>query len=107
MKESNACVVLCTLPLEADARALATSLVEKHLAACVNIISQLTSIYRWQGKIEEGSEQLLVIKTTEEQFEALAKAIKALHPYQVPEIIALPIQTGWPDYLKWLSESMK
>jgi len=97
-------VVFVTAPDEDGAVGIAKSLVEERLAACVNIIKDIRSIYSWQGKIEDDSEVLMVIKTRSELFVPLSKRIKELHSYTVPEIIALPIITGSEDYLKWIKE---
>ncbi len=97
-------VVYCTVGRMEEAEPLARALVEERLAACVNILPILSSIYRWQGKIEREGELLLVIKTRRERFEALKAAIVARHPYEVPEIIALPIEAGHAPYLAWIDE---
>jgi periplasmic divalent cation tolerance protein len=97
-------VVFVTTPDEGVAVRIAKSLVEARLAACVNIIKDIRSIYSWQGKIEDDSEVLLVVKTRNEHFDSLSKKIKELHSYSVPEIIALPIIKGSEDYLKWIRE---
>jgi periplasmic divalent cation tolerance protein len=97
-------VVLITAPNEEEAAKLAKELVADRLAACVNIIRNLRSIYRWQGKIEDGNEVLMVAKTRRDLFESLLKKVKELHSYSVPEVIALPIIAGSEDYLKWLAE---
>jgi periplasmic divalent cation tolerance protein len=81
--------------------------VEQRLAACVNILPQIRSIYRWQGKVEDAAEVLLVIKTTKSRFPAVRDAIRELHSYDVPECIAFPVSEGAPDYLKWLTESVQ
>ncbi|MEO0140419.1 MAG: divalent-cation tolerance protein CutA [candidate division WOR-3 bacterium] len=99
-------VVLCTIPPD-KAEALAKSLVENHLAACVNIIPSVKSFYRWEGNLCEDTEALLVIKTTEEAFPALLEFTKANHPYSVPEIIALSVSEGNPDYLGWVERSVR
>lgn len=99
--------VLVTCPNEREAARLARILVERRLAACVNIHrNPVRSIYRWQGKIEEANEHLLVIKSTRRRFAALREAITRAHSYQVPEIIALPIVGGSPKYLRWVAESV-
>jgi Uncharacterized protein involved in tolerance to divalent cations len=85
---------------------LAKLLVEKKLAACVNVVKGLRSFYWWKGKIEEDDEELLIIKTSREAYGELEKQIKENHPYTVPEIIALPIILGNPDYLAWIDESL-
>jgi periplasmic divalent cation tolerance protein len=97
-------VVYCTIGKMDEADPLARALVEERLAACVNILPILTSVYRWQGKIEREPELLLVIKTRRERVEALKAAIIARHPYEVPEIIVLPIEAGHAPYLAWIDE---
>ncbi len=99
-------VVLCTIPPD-KAEDLARALVENHLAACINIISSVKSLYRWEGKLCEDTEALLVIKTTEGVFPDLMDFIKANHPYTIPEIIALPVSEGNPDYLGWVEGSVR
>ncbi len=98
-------VVLCTVPKE-KGEGLAKLLVEKKLAACVNVVKGLRSFYWWKGKIEEDDEELLIIKTSRETYGELEKQIRENHPYTVPEIIALPIILGNPDYLAWIDESL-
>jgi periplasmic divalent cation tolerance protein len=97
-------VVLITAPNEEEAAKIAKELVGGQLAACVNIIRGLRSLYRWQGKMEDENEVLMVAKTRRELFEGLQKKVKELHSYSVPEIIALPIVEGSEEYLKWLGE---
>ncbi|KAG5339640.1 CUTA protein, partial [Acromyrmex charruanus] len=97
-------VAYVTVPDDAVAKRLARGLVENKLAACVNIIPRLTSIYEWEGKIQEESELLLMIKTRTEKVDALTKYVKENHPYTICEVISLPIQNGNSDYLKWISE---
>ena len=99
-------VVLITVPSEEVARSIARALVEERLAACVNILPGLTSIYRWQGEVAEDQEVLLIIKTTTFAFPRLKERVLALHPYTVPEIIALPIAEGHGAYLDWLRENV-
>ena len=82
-------------------------LLEEHLAACVNIIPQILSRYWWQGKIETAKESLLIVKTKKSVLKQLIKKVRAIHSYTVPEIIALPIEDGNPDYLNWITESLK
>jgi periplasmic divalent cation tolerance protein len=98
-------VVMVTCGSEEEATKIATSLVEERLAACVNIISPVRSIYRWEGKIWDEREWLLIIKTKTKRFEDLEKKVKSLHSYSVPEIIGLPIVEGSVSYLKWLEET--
>jgi len=101
---TDALVVLITAPKEEDAAAMANALVEGRLAACVNIIRQVRSIYRWQGKIEDDQEVLMIAKTRKECFSDLVNKVKELHTYSVPEIIALPVMDGFEGYLGWLKE---
>jgi periplasmic divalent cation tolerance protein len=98
-------VVLTTLPTDADAAALARALVEARLAACVNILPPMTSIYRWRDGLEEDAERQIVIKTTREKLPGLWERLRQLHPYDVPEFIALPIADGNETYLRWIAES--
>ena len=95
-------VVLCTFPDEEKARQVGTALVERQLAACVNIVPEMRSIYRWEGKICEEGEVLGLCKTTGERLEALKEALEELHPYEVPEIIAIPVEGGSESYLQWV-----
>lgn len=95
-------VVFVTAGSESEAETLARVLVEERLAACVNIVGPMRSIYRWEGKLIDDQEWLLVIKTQAERFSAVETRVKALHSYQVPEVIALPILAGAEDYLRWL-----
>ncbi len=96
-------IVLTTCPDQACAERIAQALVEEGLAACVNILPPMQSIYKWKGKIETASEQLLVIKSTLARFPAIRDRLRALHPYELPEIIAVPIADGLPEYLAWLN----
>jgi len=98
-------VVLVTCPTPAVARRLATQLVKRRLAACVNLVPKIESTFRWQGKIDRCKEVLLVIKTVKARFEALRRAVVELHPYDVPEVIALPIVAGHAPYLSWVASS--
>lgn len=97
-------IIYCTCPDKEAAKKLAQGLVENHLAACVNIIPGLTSVYPWQGKIETANEVLLLIKTHNECFPALENYIQTHHPYELPEIVAVPIEQGAKQYLNWVSE---
>lgn len=104
---SDKLVVLVTCGSEKEALRLARALVKEHLAACVNIHrAPVRSIYRWKGKVEEAQERLLLVKTTRARFRALRDAVASLHSYDVPEIIALPIERGSPRYLAWIGESV-
>ena len=97
-------VVFVTCGSEEEALKIAHALVEERMAACVNLMSPIRSIYRWEGKIWDEKEWLLIIKTQAARFEDLEKRVKALHSYSVPEIIALPIMKGSSSYLNWLKE---
>jgi periplasmic divalent cation tolerance protein len=97
-------VVFVTCGSEEEGLKIAHALVQERLAACVNLMSPIRSIYRWEGKICDEKEWLLIIKTQTARFDDLEKRVKALHSYSVPEIIALPIVTGSPSYLNWLEE---
>ena len=95
-------LILTNLPDEASAQALATMLVSERLAACVNVLAPCRSVYRWQGELESAQEIPLLIKTTAACYAALEAAIRAAHPYELPEIIAVPIAHGLPEYLDWV-----
>ncbi|HEY7183044.1 MAG TPA: divalent-cation tolerance protein CutA [Blastocatellia bacterium] len=99
-------VVLTTLENQEDGERLAMLLLEGGLAACVQILPPMTSIYRWQGAVERASEILLLIKTTRPAYPRLETVIKENHPYQTPEIIALPVEAGLGDYLSWLAAAV-
>jgi periplasmic divalent cation tolerance protein len=99
-------LVLTTAGSEEEARKIARTLVERRLAACVNIIPQVTSIYRWQGKVEDATEWILVVKTTVAAFGEVCQAITDLHSYELPECICLPIEDGSPAYLQWIADSV-
>lgn len=98
----SALLVITNLPDAASATTLAETLVEARLAACVNILAPCRSVYRWEGKIEDASEVPLLIKTTTDRYAALEAAIRQQHPYELPELIAVPIEHGLPDYLRWV-----
>jgi periplasmic divalent cation tolerance protein len=100
-------VVLSTVGKAEDAERIGRALVERRLAACVNVLPAVTSIYRWKGKMEKDEERVLVIKTRAERFASLKQALVLLHPYEVPEVIALPITDGHQPYLDWLDESVE
>jgi len=95
----------CNCPTQEVANSIASTLVELKLAACVNILPQIGSVYRWQGKVEQETEFQLQIKTTMELYQAIEDKLIALHPYDVPEIIALPIVCGHQPYLDWIEEN--
>ena len=97
-------IVLVNCPDEAVASAIALAVLEAGVAACVNILPRVQSVYRWQGAVESASEIPLLIKSTAKNYPALEAAIRARHPYDIPEIIALPISQGLPAYLNWVAE---
>lgn len=98
-------VVLCTAPDRPTARSLAEMLVNERLAACVNIVPELLSVYRWEGRAETDSELLLIIKTRRGRYAALEEHLRQQHPYELPEIIAVPITAGLAGYLNWIDSS--
>lgn len=100
-------VVLSTVSNTDEAHTIAQALVEKQLAACVNIIGPIQSIYRWKGEVEKSQEFLLLIKTVADNVLRLREELVRLHSYEVPECIALGIESGLPAYLDWISESVK
>src|SRR5690349_15365181 len=100
--DSDYVLVLTTLPAEADAEGFASALVEARLAACVNLLPIMQSVYRWQGMIEQESERQVVIKTARLRVDALWERVRDLHPYEVPEFVVLPVVDGSDAYLKWL-----
>ncbi|WP_286234500.1 divalent-cation tolerance protein CutA [Thalassotalea sediminis] len=99
-------IVLCTCPSNEVGHQIAETLVKQKVAACVNIVSNVTSVYQWQGTIEKDTEVQLIIKTKATFFKQLSEIITQLHPYDVPEIIALAISNGNQDYLTWLNDSI-
>jgi len=104
---SDPIVVFVTCGSEEEGLKIANAVVEDHLAACVNLVSPIRSIYRWEGKIWDEKEWLLIIKTQKDRFEQLEKKVKSLHSYSVPEIISLPIAEGSSSYLDWIRENTK
>jgi periplasmic divalent cation tolerance protein len=98
-------VVLTTVETEADAGALARTLVEERLAACVNILPAMTSVYRWKGSVEEAREHQLVMKTSAARVGALETRLRELHRYELPELLVLPVMSGSEDYLRWIKEN--
>lgn len=99
---SEVLLLLTNLPDEASAAVLATHLVEHRLAACVNQLAPVRSVYRWQGRVEQAAEIPLLIKTSREGYTAVEAAVRALHPYDVPELIAVPVEIGLAAYLDWV-----
>jgi periplasmic divalent cation tolerance protein len=96
-------LVLTNLPDRAAAERIADSLVGQKLAACVNILAPCRSVYRWQGEVQHDEEHPVLIKTTAERYPALEQALRAAHPYELPEIIAVPIERGLAAYLAWVA----
>ena len=103
--EQSYLLVLCTCPDAETAQTIAHALVDRRLAACVNVVGDLTSVYRWQGNVESDQEHLLLVKTTAASYGQLEALVQQLHPYEVPEIIALPVARGLPAYLAWIESS--
>lgn len=100
-------VVLTTAGSRDEARRIAEALVDRKLAACVNIVPGVLSIYRWEGKRDEAEEWMLLIKTTAAAFERVRDAIKEMHSYELPECLCLPVEGGSEEYLKWLEDSVE
>lgn len=100
----SALLVLTNVPDRPAAERLADALIEKRVAACVNILAPCRSVFRWQGTVQHDEEHPVLIKTTREAYAALEAEIRAHHPYELPEIIALPVERGLPAYLDWLAE---
>lgn len=105
MSEYSVCLI--TASSAEEARTLAYGLVESGIAACVNQVPGITSVYTWEGKVEESQEILLIAKTRTNHVQGLIDKVKELHTYDVPEVIALPIGHGNPDYLRWINESVR
>jgi periplasmic divalent cation tolerance protein len=100
-------LVLTTLPADADGAGFARALVEERLAACVNLLAPMESVYRWEGRVEREIERQIVIKTSRERVVALWDRVRELHPYEVPEFIVLPVIDGNDAYLRWVGEGTK
>jgi periplasmic divalent cation tolerance protein len=100
-------VVLSTCGSEEEAVRIARRLVEGRVAACVNLIPRIRSIYRWEGKVEDATEWMLLIKTSRERYDALATMLEAAHSYELPEVLALPVIAGSANYLAWLDSELK
>jgi periplasmic divalent cation tolerance protein len=100
-------VVLSTCGSEEEAVRIAKRLVEGRVAACVNLIPRIRSIYRWEGKVEDATEWMLLIKTSRERYDALAAVLESAHSYELPEVLALPVVAGSPNYLAWLDSELK
>jgi periplasmic divalent cation tolerance protein len=100
-------LVMTTLPNDADAAAFGRALVEERLAACVNLLPPMHSVYRWEGQVEQETERQLIIKTTRDRTVALWDRVRELHPYEVPEFVVVPIVDGNDAYLRWIGESTR
>lgn len=100
-------IVLSTAGSKEEAQKIAHGLVEQRLAACVNIVGPIQSVYRWKGAVETAAEYLLVVKTTAPAFDRVREAIRALHSYDLPECVQLPIEAGNVEYLAWIAESVQ
>ncbi|MDI6606388.1 MAG: divalent-cation tolerance protein CutA [Candidatus Omnitrophota bacterium] len=100
-------VIFITVSAKEEAERIATKLVEEKLAACVNIVGNIDSVFWWEGKVDRAKELLLVVKSTAEKVDEIIAAVKSLHSYEVPEIIALPIVAGFKPYLNWINESVR
>jgi periplasmic divalent cation tolerance protein len=107
MNETDYVIVMTTLPADADAATFAHTLVEGRLAACVNLLPEMESVYRWEGQVEQERERQLVIKTSRARIVALWERVREMHPYDVPEFIVLPIADGNDAYLRWVGESTR
>ena len=103
----NEIVVLVTAGSETEATNIAKTLVEQQIVACVSVLPGVLSIFQWEGKVAEEREWLLVAKTVNEMFDRVVKTVKSIHSYHVPEVIALPIQQGIPEYLSWMRDVIK
>lgn len=102
MNENEVLLVMTNLPDRAIAERIAESLVTEGVAACVNVLADCSSIYFWQGKLERSTEVPLVIKTTRAAYPQLEKMLRSMHPYEIPELIAVPVSAGLPEYLNWV-----
>ncbi len=98
--------ILTTVPDKPTAQKIAQSLIDGRLAACVQIAGPIESVYRWEGNVEQATEWQCWIKTTSDRYAEIENAIRKMHPYQVPEILAMPVVGGEPDYLRWLEQSL-
>lgn len=106
-KDSDVLLVLSNLPDQASAARLAAMLVDQRAAACVNVLAPCASVYRWQGRIETAAEVPILIKTTRAAYVRVEKIVREHHPYELPEIIALPVEDGLPGYLNWVAQETR
>jgi periplasmic divalent cation tolerance protein len=104
---SHELIVFVTTPSSEEANRIAEAIVAQRLAACVNIVSAIQSIYRWEGKITRDHEALMIIKTTDERYTELERSVKELHSYTTPEVVALKVERGSTQYLRWLRDSVE
>lgn len=104
MSDSRYQLVLTTCPDAATAETIARTLVEERLAACVNVLTPMRSIYRWRGAVETAEEQLLIVKIRTADYAKVEQSIQRLHPYELPEVVAIPIADGLPGYLAWIED---
>ncbi len=102
----EALIVFCTCP-EAYATTIAQTLVHERRVACVNQLAAVQSVYRWRERVETATETLLIMKTTTDLYDELEQRLRALHPYEVPEILAVPVARGYPPYLQWIEDSLR
>ena len=107
MSDTEYILVMTTLPADAEASTFAQALVDARLAACVNLLAPMESIYRWEGRVDREPERQLLIKTSRDRLAALWDRVRDLHPYDVPEFLVLPIVEGNPAYLRWVGESTR
>lgn len=107
MSRTDTLVVLVTVPSVEAGQSIARALVAEHLAACVNVVPGIRSIFFWEGRLQEEPEALLVVKTRRECYDALQRRVIELHPYSVPEVLALPVEAGSPTYLAWVEETVR
>jgi periplasmic divalent cation tolerance protein len=103
----TALACLCTCPDAATAARIAAALVEERLAACVNVLPGVESVYRWEGRVERASEVLLLVKSTRDRLQALTARVVELHPYELPEVVAVDIAGGLPGYLAWIADATR
>ena len=100
-------IIFITASSKLEAAKIAEKLVKQRLAACVNIVGRIESLFWWQGKVDKANEVLLIVKSRKEKLAKIIKAVKSAHSYEVPEIIALPIISGYAPYLEWINESLR
>ena len=103
----SAIMIYCTCPDIETADRISRQLIRQHMAACVNQVTGVTSIYEWEGKIQQSNEVMIIIKSTEKRFDSIKKLVSEEHPYELPELIAVPITQGLPDYLEWINQCTK